>query len=142
MPRIQTTCPRCKQPIIAEVQMLFDMTTDPTAKQKLLSRSTNTARCQACGYEGLISSPIVYHDPEKELLLTYFPPELGLPINEQEKQIGPLINQVVNALAPEKRKGYLFQPNTMFTYQTLIDLVLEADGITKEMIEAQQGIEF
>lgn len=138
MPRIQTTCPRCKQPIIAEVQMLFDMTTDPTAKQKLLSRSTNTARCQACGYEGLISSPIVYHDPEKELLLTYFPPELGLPINEQEKQIGPLINQVVNALAPEKRKGYLFQPNTMFTYQTLIDRVLEADGITKEMIEAQQ----
>lgn len=118
--------------------MLFDMTTDPTAKQKLLSRSTNTARCQACGYEGLISSPIVYHDPEKELLLTYFPPELGLPINEQEKQIGPLINQVVNALAPEKRKGYLFQPNTMFTYQTLIDRVLEADGITKEMIEAQQ----
>jgi hypothetical protein len=118
--------------------MLFDMNTDPSAKQKLLSRSTNNARCQACGYEGMISSPIVYHDPDKELLLTYFPSELGLPINEQEKQIGPLINQVVNALQPEKRKGYLFQPSTMFTYQTLIDRVLEADGITKEMIEAQQ----
>lgn len=138
MPRIQTVCPRCKQPIVADVQMLFDMNTDPTAKQKLLSRSTNNARCQACGYEGMISSPIVYHDPDKELLLTYFPSELGLPINEQKKQIGPLINQVVNALQPEKRKGYLFQPNTMFTYQTLIDRVLEADGITKEMIEAQQ----
>jgi len=138
MPRIQTVCPRCKQPIVADVQMLFDMNTDPTAKQKLLSRSTNNARCQACGYEGMISSPIVYHDPDKELLLTYFPSELGLPINEQEKQIGPLINQVVNALQPEKRKGYLFQPSTMFTYQTLIDRVLEADGITKEMIEAQQ----
>ena len=58
--------------------------------------------------------------------------------DEQEKQIGPLINQIVNALPPEKRKGYLFQPNTMFTYQTLIDRVLEADGITKEMVEAQQ----
>jgi len=138
MPRIQTVCPRCKQPIIADVQILFDLTTDPTAKQKLLSRAGNTARCQACGYEGLISSPVVYHDPEKELLLTYFPPELGLPINEQEKQIGPLINQIVNALPVEKRKGYLFQPSTMFTFQTLIDKVLEADGITKEMIEAQQ----
>jgi hypothetical protein len=114
------------------------MNSDPTAKQKLLARSTNSARCQACGYEGLISTPIVYHDPEKELLLTYFPAELGLPLNEQEKQIGPLINQVVNALPVEKRKGYLFQPSTMFTYQTLIDRVLEADGITKEMIEAQQ----
>lgn len=138
MPKIQTLCPRCKQPIIADVQLLFDVNTDPTAKQKLLGNATNVSRCQACGYEGLISSPIVYHDPEKELLLTYFPPELGLPINEQEKQIGPLINQVVNALPTEKRKGYLFQPSTMFTYQSLIDRILEADGITKEMIEAQQ----
>lgn len=138
MAKIQTNCPRCKQPILADVQLLFDMNTDPTAKQKLLGNSVNTARCQACGYEGMISSPIVYHDPEKELLLTYFPPELGLPINEQEKQIGPLINQVVNALPAEKRKGYLFQPNTMFTYQSLIDRILEADGITKEMIDAQQ----
>jgi hypothetical protein len=138
MPKIQTLCPRCKQPIVADVQLLFDMSTDPTAKQKLLSQGTNSARCQVCGYEGMISSPIVYHDPEKELLLTYFPPELGLPIHEQEKQIGTLINQVVNALPLEKRKGYLFQPSTMFTYQTLIDRVLEADGITKEMIDAQQ----
>lgn len=138
MAKIQTNCPRCKQPILADVQLLFDMNTDPTAKQKLLGNSVNTARCQACGYEGMISSPIVYHDPEKELLLSYFPPELGLPINEQEKQIGPLINQVVNALPAEKRKGYLFQPNTMFTYQSLIDRILEADGITKEMIDAQQ----
>lgn len=138
MPKIQTQCPRCHQPIIADVQILFDMTTDPTAKQKLLSHGTNTARCQACGYEGMISTPVVYHDPEKELLLTYFPSELGLPVNEQEKQIGPVINQVVNALPNEKRKGYLFQPSTMFTFQTLIDKVLEADGITKEMIDAQQ----
>jgi hypothetical protein len=138
MPRIQTSCPRCRQPIVAEVQQLFDMTSDPTAKQKLLNPATNTARCQACGYEGLMSTPVVYHDPEKELLLTFFPPELGLPVNEQEKQIGPLINKVVEALPPEKRKGYLFNPHTMFTYQTLMDKILEADGITKEMIEAQQ----
>ncbi len=138
MAKIQTSCPRCRQPILAEVQQLFDVNTDPTAKQRLMSRSTNVARCQACGYEGMMSTPIVYHDPSKELLLTFFPPEMGLPVNEQEKQIGPLINQVVNALPAEKRKGYLFQPQTMFTYQTLLDKVLEADGITKEMIEAQQ----
>lgn len=138
MSKMQTVCPRCKQPLVADVQMLFDTNTDPTAKQKLLSHTTNMARCQSCGYDGMISTPIVYHDPEKELLLTYFPPELGLPINQQEKQIGPLINQVVNALPAEKRKGYLFQPSTMFTYQTLIDRILEADGITKDMIEAQQ----
>ena len=138
MPRMQTTCPRCHQPIVADVQQLFDMSTDPTAKQRLLSRSTNVAHCQSCGFEGLLSVPIVYHDNEKELLLTYFPPEMGLAVNEQEKQLGPMINQIVNALPVEKRKGYLFQPQTMLTYQTLIDRILEADGITKEMLEAQQ----
>jgi hypothetical protein len=138
MSRIQTSCPRCHQPIVAEVQQLFDTTTDPTAKQRLLSGTTNVARCQSCGYEGLLSSPIVYHDAEKELLLTFFPPEAGLAVNDQEKQIGPLINQVVNALPQEKRKGYLFQPQTMFTFQTLVDRVLEADGITKEMLDAQK----
>ncbi len=138
MPRIQTSCPRCHQPIMAEVQQLFDTTTDPTAKQRFLSRSTNVARCQSCGYEGLLNLPIVYHDAEKELLLTFFPPEAGLSINEQEKQLGPLINQVVNALPVEKRKGYIFQPQTMLTFQTMIDRILEAGGITKEMLEAQQ----
>ncbi len=138
MAKIQTTCPRCHQPILVEIQQLFDMNIDPTAKQKLLGRTVNVAHCQNCGYEGMIATPIVYHDPAKELLLTFFPPEMGLPLNEQEKQIGPLVRQVVDALPNEKRKGYLFQPQTMLTYQTLLDRILEADGITKEMMDAQQ----
>jgi len=86
----------------------------------------------------MIATPLVYHDPEKELLLTYFPPELNVPITEQEKQIGPLINRVLNSLPNEKRKAYLFQPQSMLTYQTLLEKILEKDGITKEMIENQQ----
>lgn len=138
MPQTQTNCPRCRQPILAEIQPLFDMNIDPQAKQKLLSGSANVARCQNCGYTGALSTPVVYHDPEKELLLTYFPPEMGLPINEQERMIGPLITQVTNKLPPEKRKGYLLRPQTMLTMQTMVDRILEADGITREMVEAQQ----
>jgi hypothetical protein len=81
---------------------------------------------------------LVYHDPDKELLLTFFPPELGLPVNEQEKLIGPLITQAVNKLPAEKRKGYLLRPQTMFTMKLLIEKVLEGEGITKEMIERQE----
>jgi hypothetical protein len=80
----------------------------------------------------------VYHDPEKELLLTYFPPELGLPVNEQERLIGPLINQVVNKLPLEKRKAYLLRPQTMLTQQAMVERVLEGEGITKEMMDASQ----
>lgn len=138
MSKIQTSCPRCKSPVIAEVEQLFDLNHDPMAKQRFLSGQFNVLRCPACGYDGMVGTPIVYHDPEKELLLTFVPPELGLPINEQERMIGPLINQVVNRLPAEKRKGYLLRPQSMFTFQTMVERVLEADGISKQMIEDQQ----
>jgi len=138
MPQTQTTCPQCKQPVIVEIQQLFDISQDPLAKQKLLSNASNFLRCPACGYQGLLAIPLVYHDPEKELLLTFFPPDLRTSVNEQEKQIGPLINRILENLPQEKRKAYLLQPKSMLTYQTLIETILEADGITKEMLEGQQ----
>ena len=138
MARLQVSCPRCRQPIIAEVEQLFDNGVDPEAKQKFLSGNFNMANCPSCGYQGPLSTPVVYHDPDKELLMTYFPPELGLPVNEQERLIGPLITQVVNKLPPEKRKAYLFRPQTMLTLQSMIERVLEGEGITREMMEASQ----
>jgi len=138
MAQTRTACPRCRQPVAVDMEQLFDLNTDPQAKQRLMSGQFNYIHCPNCGYEGSLSTPIVYHDPNKELLLTYFPPEMGLPLNEQERLIGPLINQVVNKLQPEKRKAYLFRPQTMLTLQTMVERILEADGITREMLQAQQ----
>jgi hypothetical protein len=138
MPQTQTTCPRCRQPVVADITQLLDLNQDPTAKQKLLSGAVNMIQCQSCGYTGALNSPIVYHDPDKELLLTYFPSELGLPVNEQEKLIGPLIKQATDRLPAEKRKSYLLTPKTMLTMQGLIETILEGDGITREMIQEQQ----
>jgi CpXC protein len=134
----RVNCPACKQPISADIDQLFDAGQDPAAKQKLLSGMANFIRCPNCGYQGSIATPIVYHDPEKELLLTYFPVELSLPRNEQERLIGSMINRVTNSLPQEKRKAYLLRPQTMLTMQSLAEKILDADGITKEMIQAQQ----
>ncbi len=76
--------------------------------------------------------------PRKNSCLPSFPQNLGLPVNEQEKLIGPLINQAVNKLPLEKRKAYILRPQTMFTMQGLIEKILEGDGITKEMIQDQE----
>jgi hypothetical protein len=138
MSKVQMSCPRCRQPLVAEVEQLFDMGADPDAKQKFLSGNFNVAKCERCGYQGPLSTPVVYHDPDKELLLTYFPPDLGLPVKEQERLIGPLITQAVNRLPNEKRKGYIFRPQTMLTQQAMVERVLEAEGITKDMMEASQ----
>lgn len=138
MAKTQTMCPRCHQPTLVDMRQLFDLNTDPQAKQILLSGNYNIVHCQNCGYQGAVPSPLVYHDPDKELLLTFFPPELGLPVNEQERMIGPIINQVVNALPLEKRKAYILRPQTMLTYQSMVEKILEGDGITKEMLDEQQ----
>lgn len=138
MPQTQIACPRCRQMIPAQVEQLFDVTADPASKQRLVGGVSNRARCQFCGYDGNLATPIVYHDAEKELLLTYFPAELGLPANEQEKLIGPLINKVVNNLPAEKRKAYLFRPQGFLSYQSLIEKILEGDGVSKEMLDEQQ----
>jgi uncharacterized protein YutE (UPF0331/DUF86 family) len=138
MPNTRINCPNCRQPIMADIDQLFDVGQDPTAKQKILSGAFNIASCPNCGFKGMIATPLVYHDPNKDLLLTYFPPELALPVNEQERIIGPLITRVTNSLPQEKRKAYLFQPQAMLTMQTMLERILAADGITKEMIQAQQ----
>ena len=138
MPKTRINCPNCKQPILADIDQLFDVSQDLAAKQKILSGAFNIASCPNCGFRGMIATPLVYHDPDKSLLLSYFPPELSLPINEQEKIIGPLITRITNSLPQEKRKAYLFQPQAMLTLQTMVERILAADGITKEMIQAQQ----
>jgi hypothetical protein len=138
MPKTLVNCPNCRKPITAEIEQLFDVNVDPSAKQRLLSGASNQIQCPVCGYHGIYPSILVYHDPAKELLLTFAPPELNIPRNDQERIIGGCINQVINNLPTEKRKGYLLNPQAAFTLQGMFERILEADGITREMIQAQQ----
>ncbi|GAB1472170.1 CpXC domain-containing protein [Chloroflexota bacterium] len=138
MTQTQIACPRCKQLIAANIEQLVDVTADPSAKQRLLSGQSNHAQCPHCGYQGRLATPIVYHDNDKELLLTFFPGELGMPFTEQERMIGPLIKQVTDRLPPEKRKGYLLNPQANLTYESMIETILGKDGITSDMLKAQQ----
>ncbi len=138
MPQTQIACPNCRQMIAANIEQLFDVTQDPQAKQRLLGGVSNMARCPHCGFQGRLATPIIYHDNEKELLLTFFPPELGVPLNEQEKIIGPLIKKITDDLPPEKRKGYLLSPSPNLTYESMIKVILGKDGVTPEMLKAQQ----
>jgi hypothetical protein len=138
MPQTQISCPQCRQQIPANVEQLFDVTQDPGAKQRLLGGVSNVANCPYCGFHGRLATPIIYHDADKELLLTYFPPELNMPLNQQEKTIGPLINKIMERLPSEKRKAYLFKPQANLTYESMIETILAKDGITPEMIKEQQ----
>jgi len=138
MPKIQTSCPNCQQPIIAEIQQVIDVGRNPQAKNLILSGELNLASCQVCGFQGQLPVPVVYHDAEKELLFTFSPPDVNKTMEDKEGELAPLLKVIIDNLEPKDRKGYLFQPKTMLTLNNLIKTILLEDGITEEMIKNQQ----
>jgi hypothetical protein len=86
----------------------------------------------------MVGTPVMYHDPSKKMAVVYVPMELNLPQNDREKLIGDLTNAVIRALPEDAPKGYLLQPGTALTLQGLLDQVLEADGVTPEMLQAER----
>jgi hypothetical protein len=135
----QIQCPQCKAPTQTAIEQFIDAGKEPAAKARLLANALNVVQCQVCGYEGQLATPLVYHDQEKELLLTFVPPELAMKKDDQEKAIGKLINALMEDLPAEDRKAYLLQPVPMLTKQGLIERILEGDGITREQIDDQRA---
>ena len=135
---VPVTCPSCDNRFISPVLTTIDAGLDPQAKALFLSGQINIAACPQCGHAGMLSTPLVYHDPDKELLFTYVPAELGLPENEQQRIIGDLTNRVMSSLPSEQRKGYLLRPQSFLRIEGMVEAVLEADGITPDMLKAQQ----
>ena len=138
MARIQTSCPNCGQPMVAEIFQVIDVSKEFQLKEVLLAGGLNFAQCKACGFQGQLPVPLVYHDNDKELLLTFSPPDSVKTMQEKEAALAPLLKQVIDNLEPKDRKGYLFQPQAMLTMNNLVKNVLLADGITEEMIQGQQ----
>ncbi len=137
--RTAIKCPKCGSPLAAEIQQVFDQTQDPNAKARVLRGDFNVIDCPTCHYRGALGTPLVYHEAEKELLLTFVPPELGMTNLEQEQALGRLTQLVVSALPVERRKAYLLRPQSFLTFQGFAERILEADGITKEMLETQRA---
>jgi hypothetical protein len=135
---LPVTCPYCQVRFTAPIRRVVDVSHDPELKAALLQGRLNVATCPQCGNTGMLNAPFIYHDLDKELALCFVATELGLPATDRQKLIGDLTNAVLNSLPPEKRKGYLLQPKIFFSLQGLLDTILQADGVTKEMIEAQR----
>ena len=132
-------CPQCNTSFVVEVRTVVDVGGEPELKEQFLRGQVNYARCPNCGAGGMLSSPLLYHDPEKELLISYIPPEMGYTADQQEHVVGGLVNAVMNQLPPERRKGYFLQPRTALTLDGLFDAILEADGVSREVLEGQRA---
>ncbi len=99
----------------------------------------NSFTCPYCHNAGALATPFFYHDPDKELALLFLPMDLNVKEADQQKMIGRLTQQVLNNLPPEKRRAYLLQPQQFFNLKTLIETILQADGITPEMLAKEEA---
>ncbi|MFO7918459.1 MAG: CpXC domain-containing protein [Anaerolineae bacterium] len=134
----QVTCPQCNRNFVVSIQTIIDVGEEPELKEQLLRGELNYAECPECGAGGVISTPLLYHDPERELLISFIPPQLDMSADEREELTGRLINSVMNNLPEEERKGYFFQPKTALSLESFYDMILEADGISREVLRAHR----
>ena len=74
MARIQTSCPNCNQPMVAEIFQVIDVSKESNSKNYYW-RGTELSSMPDLWFPGTIPVPFVYHDKEKELLLTFSPPD-------------------------------------------------------------------
>ena len=135
---VSVSCPSCGTPFSTPIMTVVDAAANPDAKALLLSGRLNIAVCPQCGQGGALATPLVYHDPAKEALFVHVPTELNLPEMEQQQLIGDLTNRLMSSLPPEERKAYLLQPRMFLRMEGMIEAILEGDGITPEMLQAQR----
>lgn len=135
----QIRCASCGQPFSVAVRTLIDVQRDPQGKALLMAGHLNTFDCPHCGFENRVVTPLLYHDAEKSLLIAFIPMEISLQTGKsEEKIVGDMLNELTRSLPKDQFRAYMFNPKRALTLEGLREQVMEADGITKEMMEAQR----
>lgn len=114
-----------QQPVTAQV---IDVGRDPALKNALLSGRLRN-----------LTAPFLYHDPSKQLAFILMPMELGMRDMEQQRIIGQMTQTVMRGLPEDAPRGYLLQPKMFFSFQSLVEGILEKDGVTQDMLKEQQA---
>lgn len=136
---VQMTCPACGTPFRAGIYTLVDITQQPELKSALLSGQLNVAVCPNCRTASMLGAPLVYHDAAKQLCLVYFPQELNARPEDQERFVGEATSFIMRSLPPDAPRAHLLAPKRFLSLPSLLDAVLEADGISRETLDRQRA---
>jgi hypothetical protein len=138
MKKVETVrCPACSSKTGVIVQQIVDAS-DLVVKSALLQARTHSASCANCGATVVRAVPTLYYDLDKALALVFAPADLHLATPTQEATIASLTTALAASLPPELRGAdYLAAPRRCASLEALVEAVLEADGISKEMLAAQ-----
>ncbi len=135
---IPVKCPSCGAEFTVPAYMIIDAQDMADAVQALIMGALNVFQCPRCGTQGMLSVPLLYHHAEKKLAYLFVPPQMGMPQPERQRMIGELTRAVMNHLPNDHPKGYLLQPREFLTLPSMIDAIMEAEGIDKALLEERR----
>lgn len=137
--RTTLQCSNCGTPNPATLRRIIDVQKDPQGKIALLNGQINQFQCNNCGTLNSVSSPLLYHDATKDMLVAFVPMDVAMRQGSNEEQmVGQLMNELTASIPKEEFRSYMFNPKRALTMKGLIEQVLEADGVTPEMMAEQQ----
>ncbi len=134
--RMRVTCPTCSMEVDVAVFPIIDSPDMRDIAQALILGVVNIFQCPRCGTSGMISTPLLYHNAEKKLAYLFIPPtQQVIPQEERQRLIGELTRAVMNSLPNEHPKGYLLQPREFLTFPSMLEAIMEAEGIDRNLLE-------
>ena len=129
-------CPDCKAQSAATVRQIINAH-DLVVKSAFLQGRMAATHCSHCGAAIVAAIPTLYYDASKNLAFVFAPSDLPGSKPAQESIISALIESLVDSLPTENRTAYLLDPQRFSSLKGMIDAILQADGITDEVLQAQ-----
>jgi hypothetical protein len=109
---LQLTCPNCGTEFETKGHTIVDAGDEADAEVlwELQNGTLNVAHCPKCEAGGFIPIPVVYHDPQRELLLAFVPNANEMDEESLGGMIGPILQAFISSVPEDQQQDYLFRP--------------------------------
>ena len=78
------------------------------------------------------------HEPEHEFLGVIVPGQVRMDDMQTQKMIGEMSQALMARLPSDQRKGYMFQAQQFFEWDSLIEKLWGFEGVTPEMLRRRR----
>jgi hypothetical protein len=97
----EIACPRCGQEQAVDLWDSLVVDEDPDLREALLAGRINRVACAGCRQSFRIDKPLVYHDREQEIFISFDPLVGGRTLAEAEQAFGDALQELNRLLPPD-----------------------------------------
>lgn len=126
------TCPKCRHEQSVELYESINVKTDPDLKEQLLRNQLNGVACGSCQFAFRVDKQLSYSDPERRLLIYWYPTEEETTDREEGKFLDALA-EITRALPEDTQAPSV---HLVYTRTELIERIfLKEAGLDERLVE-------